>query len=115
MAYLQSNEGSPEEIADVVDDVLLDVSVNVSQSSEEHNRIRCVIVTRITPEAVSALIFYFLIMLSIYTDTYLFVLFCLFPLNNNVIFITCDQNTSHKLSLGSQHICEFLLTPHLFF
>ena len=76
MAYLQSNEGSPEEIVDVVDGVLLDVSKNEIQSSEEHNGIRFVIVTRITPEAESVLIFYFLIMLSIYTDTYLFVMFC---------------------------------------
>ena len=78
MAYLQSNEGSSEEIAGVVDGVLHDASGNVSQSSEERNGIRLVIATRITPEAVSALIFYFLIMLSIYTDTYLFVLFVLF-------------------------------------
>ena len=40
MAYLQSNEGSSEEIAGGVDSVLLDVSKNVSQSSEKHNGIQ---------------------------------------------------------------------------
>ena len=37
MAYLQSNKGSSEEIAGDVDGILLDVSENVSQFSEERN------------------------------------------------------------------------------
>ena len=70
MVYLQSNEGSSEEIVGGVDGVLLDVSENVSQSSEEHNGIRLVstddstpntiiTATRITPKAVSAFFGYF--------------------------------------------------------
>ena len=69
-AYSQSNEGSSEEIAGIVDGVLLEVSENVSQSSEERNGSRLVniddstpnntiLATRITPEAVSALFGYF--------------------------------------------------------
>ena len=70
MVYLQSNEGSSEEIAGVVGDVLLDVSENVSQSSEERNGFRLVatsdstpnttiIATIISPEAVYVLFGYF--------------------------------------------------------
>ena len=49
MAYLQSNEGSSEEIAGVVDGVLLDVSENLSQSSKESNGIRLVTTDDSTP------------------------------------------------------------------
>ena len=70
MTCLQSNEGSSEERAGVLDGVLLDVSENVSQYSEERNGIRLVttddsnlnttiITTRITPEALSTLFGYF--------------------------------------------------------
>ena len=70
MVYLQSNEGSSEEIAGVVDGVLLDVSENVSQSSEKRNGFLLVttddstpnttiIAIRISLEAVSTLFGYF--------------------------------------------------------
>ena len=90
MAYLQSNKGSSEEIAGDVDGILLDVSENVSQFSEERNGFwlvttdgstpnTTIIVTRISLEAVSTLFGYF-----------------------------GSRNFP-------QHICEFLLTPHFFF
>ena len=70
MAYLQSNEGSYEEIAGGIDGVLLDFSENLGPFSEECNGFQLVatddltpnttiIATRISPIAVSVLFGYF--------------------------------------------------------